>query len=140
MMARLQPHTLRLAMTFAVLDNDVTINERHLKAAIAITDYSARTVQWIFSESTGDQWADKVVSFLRRHKISARTHLRKHVFRNNATTEDIDSALDAAQASGSVDSVSIPGKTRPVQYWFDAQFRDQVDALIADYKEPADID
>jgi hypothetical protein len=60
--ARAEAHTVRLALTYALLDLSERICPEHLEAALAVWRYSAASAHWIFGDSLGDPTADELWS------------------------------------------------------------------------------
>jgi hypothetical protein len=58
--ARSRANTLRLAVTFALADGTALIYPEHVRAAVAVWDYSEASARLIFGESTGDPLADRL--------------------------------------------------------------------------------
>ena len=56
LLARAEAHLLRLALIYALVDGSATIGLSHLDAALALWDYAAASVAWIFGDLTGDPW------------------------------------------------------------------------------------
>jgi hypothetical protein len=65
MLARGEAHVMRFACLYAVLDSSKTVHLEHLKAALALWDYSEASVRWVFGDSLGDPLADELLRFLR---------------------------------------------------------------------------
>jgi hypothetical protein len=57
--ARAEAHTVRLALTYALLDLSERICPEHLEAALAVWRYSAASAHWIFGDALGDPTADE---------------------------------------------------------------------------------
>jgi len=60
--ARAEAHTVRLALTYALLDCSERICLEHLEAALAVWHYSAASAHWIFGDALGDPTADELWS------------------------------------------------------------------------------
>jgi hypothetical protein len=59
--ARNQPHLLRLALTYALMDNRPhEIDVAHVTAAKAVWDYCRASAAYIFGDSTGDEIAERI--------------------------------------------------------------------------------
>lgn len=59
-LSRAEAHVMRLALLYALIDQSETIKQEHLKAALALWDYSAESVRFIFGDRTGDSIADRI--------------------------------------------------------------------------------
>jgi Protein of unknown function (DUF3987) len=64
LLRRDRTHVLRLAMIYAILDCRLCISEQHLKAAVAVWDYSAQTVRRIFGNMQGSTVAERILDFI----------------------------------------------------------------------------
>jgi 5S rRNA maturation endonuclease (ribonuclease M5) len=63
--ARPEAHTLRLAVTYALMDSVGTIDVPHLEAAWAVWQYCRQSAAHIFGDAVGDEHADKLVRAIR---------------------------------------------------------------------------
>lgn len=94
MLGRAEAQVMRVACLYAVLDQSPQIKLVHLEAALAVWDYSERSVRIIFGDSTGDCIADEIVKSLRAAGIEGMT--RKSIndlFQRNRSAAEIRRAL-----------------------------------------------
>jgi hypothetical protein len=63
--SRAEAQTRRLACHYALLDRTNLIRPEHLRAALALWDYSERTVAYVFGEAVGDKVADQLLGAIR---------------------------------------------------------------------------
>ena len=83
MTARAAPHVIRLSAIYALTESSPVVQLRHLKAALAVWDYSVRSVRYLFGESTGNAVADDILALLRAcPKGITRTDISNHFGRN----------------------------------------------------------
>ncbi len=95
MTARGAPIVLRLSLIYALLDNAKQIGIPHLKAALALWDYSVQSVKALFGDAVGDKEADKLLEALRSCKDGlTRDEIRTDVFANHISSERLDAVLD----------------------------------------------
>lgn len=80
---RAAPQVLRLSMIYALMDRSETIDLPHLKAALALWDYSEQSVKMIFEEMTGDENVDLVVKCGKAFKSITRSQLWTLLGHNN---------------------------------------------------------
>lgn len=66
MTRRRQPTVIRLCLAYTMLNREVRISLKTLEAAIALVNYSERTVAYLFGHSTGNRNADLLLGELRR--------------------------------------------------------------------------
>lgn len=65
LLARGEPHVMRLACLYAILDGVDKVMAHHLKAALAIWRYVEQSVLYVFGDSLGDPLADEILQLLR---------------------------------------------------------------------------
>lgn len=118
MLARAEAQVVRLALVYALLDRSDCIGERHLRAALALWDYCARSVAFLFGDSTGDPVADRVLSLLRDAGPAGldRTRLRD-AFQRHMYRERLDRALNLLRVLGLARMVVDPTGGRPRERW-----------------------
>jgi hypothetical protein len=110
---RCEPHVLRLAAIYTVLDNQQLIDEIHLAAAWAFWRYCADSIRWAFPANAAPlnilpgvsriptNRANKLRAALRAHPQGmTRTQISK-VFGGNLAKEEIEEALNLLRESGS---------------------------------------
>ena len=102
MTARAAPHVIRLSMIYALTECSPVVKLRHLKAALAVWDYSVRSVRYLFGESTGNAVADDILALLKScPKGITRTDISNH-FGRNLTAARLKGALNELLKAGSV--------------------------------------
>jgi hypothetical protein len=116
--ARAEAHTIRLALIYALLDGQRQIQPDHLNAALALSDYAARSAAWALEETTGDPLAQQIHAALNHAHPGGltRTQLRDLLHRN-PTTVQLDHALAALARDGKITSQRILTAGRPAQLW-----------------------
>jgi hypothetical protein len=65
LLARAEAHVLRLSLVYALADGEDAIDLPHLRAALAVWDYSERSAFTIFGDAVGDPVADLILRRLR---------------------------------------------------------------------------
>lgn len=116
--ARAEAHTIRLALIYALLDNDREIQPAHLAAALALWDYAQRSATWALEPTAGDPLARQIHTAL-THQLPdglTRTQLRDLLHRN-PTTSQLDSALNLLANDGKITSSRVLTAGRPAQLW-----------------------
>lgn len=64
-LGRAEAQVLRLSLIYALLDHSDVICVPHLKAALALWDYSVESARWIFGDALGDPVADRLLAALK---------------------------------------------------------------------------
>lgn len=94
MTSRGPAHIARWSMIFALLDCSTHIESRHLRAALALWDYSRRSVLHIFNtfEATPDEM--KIIEYLKVSGGATASEIREHVFNRNKKADEIAEMMD----------------------------------------------
>jgi hypothetical protein len=116
--ARAEAHTVRLALTYALLDGATQIEPQHLKAGLALWDYAARSAAWAIGHTaTGDQLAEQIHAALTRSPAGlTRTQLRDLCHRNQPV-ERLEQALANLAAAGRASHQKTLTAGRPAELW-----------------------
>jgi hypothetical protein len=119
--ARAEAQVLRLSCIYALLDCSTKIKIEHHRAAYALWNYCERSAQWIFSATTGNTRADRILRALRvvGSEGMTRTQILDDVFQRNISGPSFHEALELLRRSEWADS--LPEKTtrgRPSERWF----------------------
>jgi hypothetical protein len=115
--ARAEAHVVRLATIYALLDQRTRISITHLRAALAVWDYAARSALHVFGDSLGDPMADDIRHALTEHPQGlTRTELRD-LFNRNRTRAQIGRALDLLVGAGLAQTHTRTDRGRPLQHW-----------------------
>lgn len=101
LLERQAPYALRLAMLFAVTDSTLTIEARHLNAALAWVRYARQSVRFVFASAAlvaeseeKAEAARKVLDFLKDKPEGAdRTAIINDCFQKHGSIARIDEAL-----------------------------------------------
>jgi len=104
--------TLRLALTYALLDRCHEIRPVHLRAALAVWSYSEQSVRYLFGDKTGDWVADRILHIL---KVEGP---KKHIeiveaFGRNQSAARIQTAIELLNSWGRI-VVRSPRRTGTV--------------------------
>jgi hypothetical protein len=120
--SRAEAHVLRLAMIFAVLDKSEEIADTHVLAALAVWRYCDRSAAYLFGGSVGDRDADAILDALRA-KLNGmtRTEIRREVFHDHKTSEDVARALRLLLRYGLVRQEILQTGGRPAERWHAAK-------------------
>jgi hypothetical protein len=118
--ARAEAQVLRLSMIYALLDCSTTVEEQHLRAALALWRYCEESARWIFESGTGNKSADRILAAL---KVAGEQGLTKwqittNVFNRHATKFEIDEALRLLHSLKLAFPVIENTATRHAERWF----------------------
>lgn len=115
---RAAPYIWRLAMIYALLDQSKIIKVEHVRAAVAVVEYSIQTVRYVWGNSTGNKLADAIVEILRNEESgkATRTSLNKTLSGGHVMADDISNAIKVLVDQGRVREESVKGKGRPTIY------------------------
>jgi hypothetical protein len=115
--ARAEAHTIRLALTYALLDRAPAIGPDHLQAALALQDYAARSAAWALEPDTGDPIAEQIhVALLRSPDGLTRTQLRD-LLNRNIPARRLDQALANLAVADKANRQRILTAGRPAELW-----------------------
>jgi len=115
--ARAEAHTIRLALTYALLDNTRQIQPAHLTAALALWDYAHRSATWALERTASDPLARQLHAALTHAPDGlTRTQLRDLTHRN-PTTPQLDRALADLANDGKITSQRVLTAGRPAELW-----------------------
>ena len=115
--ARAEAHVLRLAMLDALVDGDTIIRPAHLRAALAIWDYAARSVTWATRHTSADPIAEQIHTALATAADGlTRTQLRD-LFARNLPAARLDAALTTLGTAGRTRRQRLSTAGRPAEIW-----------------------
>jgi hypothetical protein len=115
---RAEAQVLRLSCLYALLDCTDTIHEPHLTAALALWDYAAASVRYIWGDALGNPVADAIRQALATSGPSGLSRTELHnLVGNNRRADEIDRALAllAEYSLARVEHRKTSG--RPLEIW-----------------------
>jgi hypothetical protein len=120
--ARAEAQTVRLALTYALLDGSNEIDQPHLRAALAVWEYCEASAAHIFGNALGDPLADEILRALKQADAEGmnRTAIRD-LFGRNRSADRIGAALALLMTKGRaiMQRVEAGGAGgRPAEVWF----------------------
>jgi len=116
--ARAEAQVLRLSVLYAVLDVATEISLDHLKAALAVWDYCARSAKFIFGDALGDPVADHIHNTLKQNPEGLNRTDIYHLFHKHTASARIEQALGLLQITGRARSEMRKTGGRPVETWW----------------------
>jgi hypothetical protein len=106
--SRAESQVLRLAVIYALLDESMTIEKQHLRAALAVWRYCEESVQHIYSSRSGDPLEKKVLDLL---NAAGKDGMKRHELGQNlgghVLSKTLEQILNHLQELGKVKSVVI---------------------------------
>ena len=116
--SRAEAQVKRLACIYAVLDACHEIRLEHLKAALALWQYSEDSCRFIFGGSLGDQIADTIIQALRNAPQGmSRTDIYIDVFNKHKSSKQIQQALQLLQANNLAQPKTVLTEGRDKEVW-----------------------
>jgi len=119
LVARGEAHTVRLALLYALSDGARHITARHLRAALSLWDYAARSAHWAAGQANAGPLAQRLADALTAAGPQGltRTQIRDTLGRNQPAAN-----IDAALAALAADNRAHPHTDtttggRPAQTW-----------------------
>jgi hypothetical protein len=107
-------------MLHALIDGDSIIHPAHLRAALALWDYAARSVAWSMRHTTTDPLAEQIHAALATSPDGlTRTQLRD-LFARNLPATRVDTALSALGSAGRAQRRRLATAGRPAEIWVSA--------------------
>lgn len=109
----------RLSLIYASLDNVLTIEPKHLEAALAVWHYVVQSVQYLFGTLEQlDRRADELLDAIRSE---GKTGIRRSEMRDSVshhmTAPEMESALRSLEARGLAERRTEKTKGRPLETW-----------------------
>ena len=115
--ARAEAHTIRLALLYALLDGQRQINTEHLTAALALSDYTARSAAWALGQATGDPLAEQIHAALTRSPDGLTRTQISQLLHRSLPVHQLQQALDTLAAAGRAHPTKITTAGRPAELW-----------------------
>ncbi len=112
---RAEVQVIRLAMIYALLDEQNIIMPHHLEAALALWDYCKESTLFIFGSTEGDVIADKIIEALHEHDLSS-TDIHA-LFQRNIPAKKINNTVKDLLSRGKVTMYKekkTKGKGKPI--------------------------
>jgi hypothetical protein len=115
--ARAEAHVIRLALLYALLDGQKTIQPDHLRAALALWDYAERSAAWALGQTAGNPLAEHIHAALARSPDGlTRTQIRD-LCQRNLPADHIEQALATLAAAGRAQRQRTLTAGRPAELW-----------------------
>lgn len=116
--SRAEAQTLRLALTYALLDGVVYLERGHLEAALAVWRYCEQSAAFLFGASLGDPVADDISRGLEAAQDGLTRNDIRNLFGRHQSSDAIGRALDLLLERGLVRSEKRSTGGRPEERWY----------------------
>jgi len=115
---RAEAQVMRLALLYAILDESNQIREPHLKAALAVWNYSSQSSRYIFGNRLEDSVADDILEQLKETPQGlTRTEIRDY-FSRRKSADRLEEALRILVKYGLAFCITESTGGRPCERWF----------------------
>jgi hypothetical protein len=121
LLARAEAHVLRLSLVYALADGEGVIDLPHLRAALAVWDYSERSAFMIFGDAVGDPVADLILRRLRDAMPGGltRTEIWNDVLARHERQTTVQAAFDLLESRSLAYCVRDDQTGgRPAEHWY----------------------
>lgn len=109
--ARAAPNVMRIASLYAVLDRSITVQEHHLRAALAFWTYCEQSAAWLFGDYVCDPEGQALLKALQESPDGlTRTQINRKAFKGHKTADDLNRLLHRMVKDGQIEP---PPKTSP---------------------------
>jgi hypothetical protein len=117
--ARSEAQSIRLALIYALLDCKDKIDVVHLRAGIAVWEYSEASAARIFGNALGDPVADDILNALRHTGAVGMTRTAiRDLFKRHQGKHRITEALEHLESTGRAKMVKQSTPGRSSETWF----------------------
>jgi hypothetical protein len=117
--ARAEAQSVRLAMSYALIDGKAQIDVDHLKAALAVWEFCEASAARIFGQSLGDPVADEILRALQQVGTDGMTRTAiRDLFGRHRTADRIGAALALLMTNGHARTGERMTSGRPSEVWF----------------------
>ena len=110
---RAETHTLRLALTFALLDKSHAIEPQHLDAALAFWRFAEQSASYIFGDAGENPVENKILSMLKSNPQGLSTTEIIKLFSYHINKKELSAAIGSLEATGKVSIKTTKTKGRP---------------------------
>jgi hypothetical protein len=115
--SRAEAQVIRLALLYALLDGSTIIRPAHLRAALAVWEYSEASARYIFGSAVGDPVADEIFRSLRTKSQGLTRTEVSALFKRNKDAQTISRALEVLENAGLARVEQRHTNGRPEEVW-----------------------
>ncbi len=123
---RAEAQVIRLALIYALLDNNTQIEKVHLQAGLAVWEFCEESARQIFGDSLGDPVADTILGALRASGAAGKSRAEiSELFGRHQTSTQLQAALNLLVQYGRArwETPRTGKAVRPTEMWFATDVR-----------------
>jgi hypothetical protein len=116
-LARAEAQVIRLALTYALLDQSPYISTPHLRAALECWRYAEQSARFVFGDALGEPVADGILAALRQAPDGLTRTQISEVFDHHVTANKLAQGFQILQRAGLVTPEKRATDGRPAVVW-----------------------
>jgi DNA primase len=116
LLSRAEAHVTRLSLLYALLDGSNEIHKAHLKAALAVWEYSEASVKYVFGNAV-DSDDKKILDKLDRNGALTTGEIRRLAFSDHKETTWVTEKMEALEQARRVRRCEKDGKKGKLAAW-----------------------
>ena len=116
LLSRAEAHVTRLSLLYALLDGSNEIRKAHLKAALAVWDYSESSVKYVFGNAV-DSNKQKIIQKLEQNSPLTTDEIRVQVFSKNKAAKWVAEQLAELEQTRQIRRCQKEFKTKTSEAW-----------------------
>jgi DNA primase len=116
LLSRAEAHVTRLSLLYALLDGSAEIRKVHLKAALAVWEYSEASVRYVFGNAV-DSNKQKMLDKLERNGPLTSDEIRTQVFSKNKSAKWVAEQLAELEQTRQIRRCQKEFKTKTSEAW-----------------------
>lgn len=114
---RAEAQVIRIALIYALLDQNAYIGITHLQAALECWRYAEQSARYVFADALGDPIADSILAALRQAPEGPTRTQISEMFGRNVDANRLARGLQPLQRAGLAMSEERPTAGRPAVIW-----------------------
>lgn len=118
LLSRSEAQVMRISGLYAILDKSSHIKPEHLKAALAVWEYSEKSVEYIFQGTQEDVNSNKTLSLINKHIEGISKTGIFSAFNNHLEANELDRTLGKLSSLGLIYSKTERTSGKSKEVWF----------------------
>jgi len=118
LIGRTEAYVRRIACLYTLLDCSSLTQPEHLKAAIAISEYSGASVENVFGDALGDPTADSIYAALKENQNGLNRTDINNLFKRHKTSSEIERALEVLLEYNKAYTKTFITNGRSIEQWY----------------------